>query len=56
MSISCAIVVVLLHKTVQYQNTLPSKNQVDVHKGKHLDSLLGLLTLINLSSVSNRGS
>lgn len=38
--ISCAIIVVLLHKRVQYQNTLPSKNEVDVHEGKHLDSLL----------------
>lgn len=39
-----------------YHNTLPSENQVDTHKGKHLESLLGLLTLINLNRVPNRGS
>lgn len=56
-SISCTIIVVMLDKTVHYHNTFPSKkNQVDIHKGKHLDSLSGLLTLINLNGVPNRGS
>lgn len=55
-SISCAIVVALLDETVHYQSSLPSENQVDIWKGKHLDSLLGLLTLINLNGVPNRGS